>query len=268
MISQKKDFCFCTLALGNKYRSLAKELANGLKTYFPKTTLLVYTDAPQDFREQDNILAFKHHQKGIRYCYNDKRFVIGEALSRYNSAIFVDADTKIVASIPEDIEWLPGITSGNFLHIFEHSRNKRVSKRLEIIRKLGVKLGIPLENTNYVHEDLFIITRDGGKEQEFIKQWGIIANYFELNHIHTGEGNCIGLAATKVGWTVQSHNLEPLKKAVKHTFASRQPDSKTFWDKLKDPKAVSYKIKNQIGYYYRLNLARLQTLTNFDFYYR
>lgn len=268
MVAQEKDFCFCTLALGSKYRGLAKELAAGLEIHCPKTILLVYTDKPDDFCDRHNILAVKHSQKGIRYCYNDKRFVIGEALSRYHSVIWVDADTKIMSSIPVDMQWLPGITSDNFLHIFEHSRNKRVSKRLEIIRKLGTKLDISLENTNYVHEDLFVITRDEGKEQEFIKQWGIIASYFELNSIHTGEGNSIGLAATKVGWNVNRHNIEPLKKAVKHTYASREPDSKSFWDKLKDPKAVTVKIQRQLGYYYRLNLARLLTLSNFDFYYR
>lgn len=268
MVAQGKDFCFCTLALGSKYRGLAKELAQGLELHFPGIILLVYTDQPQDFGDRHNIVAVKHHQKGIRYCYNDKRFVIGAALSQYHSVIWVDADTKIVASIPDDIHWLPGITSGNFIPIFEHSRNKKVPQRQELIRKLGTKLGIDLESTNYVHEDLFIITSDGGKEQEFIKQWGILANYFEINGVHHGEGNSIGLAASKVGWNVNSHNYEVVKNALKHTYASREPDSRKFWDKLKDPKAVSEKIKRQLSYYYRLNLARLLTLSNFDFYYR
>ncbi|AUT03232.1 hypothetical protein CLI64_24025 [Nostoc sp. CENA543] len=268
MVTSAKDFCFCTLALGSKYRGLAKELAAGLELHFPGIILLVYTDQPQDLSDRHNIIAVKHSQQGIRYCYNDKRFVIGEALSKYHSVIWVDADTKIVAGIPDDIQWSPGITSGNFLPIFEHSRNKKVPKRLELIKKLGTKLGVETENVKYVHEDLFIITRDGGKEQEFIQQWGIIANYFELNGIHQGEGNSIGLAASKVGWSVNSHNYEIVKKALQHTYASREKDSRKFWDKLKDPKAVSEKIQRQLSYYYRLNLARLLTLRNFNFYYR
>ncbi len=268
MILQQKKFCFCTLALGNKYRCLAKELAADLEIYSPGTSLLVYTDLPQDFCNNPNILAFKHRQKGIKCCYNDKRFVIAEALSRYNSAIWVDADTKIVATIPDDIEWLPGITSGNFQRIFEHSRNKRVPTITALIKQLGAKLNISLDNTCFVHEALFVVTRDGDKEKEFIKQWGIAARFFELKGMHDGEGNSIGLAANKVGWTVRSNNWEYLKKAVKHTYASREGDTKTFWDKLKDPKAVKNKLQSQLSYHYRLNLARLLALANFGFYYR
>ncbi|NEO96447.1 MAG: hypothetical protein F6K56_42515 [Moorea sp. SIO3G5] len=29
-------------------------------------------------------------------------------------------------------------------------------------------------------ESLFFVSRDGGKEKEFIKQWGMIGRYFEM----------------------------------------------------------------------------------------
>ncbi|MGV0027485.1 hypothetical protein [Phormidesmis priestleyi] len=94
-IAPSKDFCFCTLALGKKYRILAKQLAENLSTYSPETSLVVLSDRPQDFQNCQNVLAFKHHQQGVLYCFNDKRFVLAKALEYFEAAVHIDADTQI-----------------------------------------------------------------------------------------------------------------------------------------------------------------------------
>jgi hypothetical protein len=104
------NFCFCTLALGERYRRMAIELAKDIERYAPGVKFVVLTDKPRDFSGNSNVLAFKHGQRGIFACYNDKRFVIEKALSLFDSAIHIDADSKITADVPSDLKFSPGIS--------------------------------------------------------------------------------------------------------------------------------------------------------------
>lgn len=256
MSQTEKDFCFCTLALRPKYRLLTKGLAEDLDTYSPGTLLVVGTDEPEDFREQKNVLAFKHRQKGILHCYNDKRFVLEKALSEFRTAIIIDSDTRIVEKVPSNIEWRAGITAATE-NIVTHVKKYNL-ERLQSLETVANKLNISLDNVSWVGESLFIISRDNGKEIEFLKQWGKIGNYLELKGIHSGEGNAIGLAAAKIGWTVNHASWDEIKGVTNHLDASYEQKSITFWENL----------KRRIGYHYRLNVTRLQALNDFDFYYR
>ncbi len=117
-------FCFCTLALGENYCNLALELAKDLEEYSPNTYFIILTDKPQHFHKQTNILAFKHQQQSIG-CYHDKRFAIAKALSLFNSCIFIDADMRILAAVPNDLRWQPGITAKIVWHnIVKHNKNQ------------------------------------------------------------------------------------------------------------------------------------------------
>ena len=58
----KKDFCFCTLALGKKYRDLAKNLTLDLDKYAPGVSFVIGTDRVQDFADYDNAIAFRLYQ--------------------------------------------------------------------------------------------------------------------------------------------------------------------------------------------------------------
>lgn len=280
-----KDFCFCTLALGDNYSLLASQLAKDLEQYSPKTNFVVLTNKPENFSSNANVLAFKHRQQSIG-CYHDKRFVITKALSLFNSCIFVDADMRILAPITGELNWLPGITAHIVLNnlLKTINKNKKQSEfEFKLLEKMAKKLNLNLENISFVHECLFVVTRDSGKEQEFLKYWEDISKYFELHGFYRGEGNTIGLAAAKAGLTIRRDQMEnivffkdkleiqkikkgkvdPQKKAIyfemqnrieypKHRFLNR------FWNKL----------SKTISYFYRSCYLRIITLKDFNFYYR
>lgn len=257
MSHEKKDFCFCTLALRNKYRLLAQQLASDLEKYSPGTKLLVLTDEPNCFQDNSNVLAFKHRQQGILHCYNDKSIVMEVALSKFPAAIHIDADTRILAPLPDNLQWKPGITAGHYENLVEHA-NKYNPERLPPLQKVAANLNIKLETVTYMGESLFVITRDNGREIDYLKSWAMIGRYLELRGIHAGEGNAMGIAATKVGWTISSDGWQEIKDVVHHIDASLINNQVTLWEKL----------QKRIGYHYRLNLARVMALKNAKFYYK
>lgn len=258
MKPSEKDFCFCTLALGSKYHTLAKQLAKDLEKYSLGTKLVILTEKPEEFREEKNTLAFPHQQQGILHCYHDKRLAVEKALSFFRVAISIDADTKITDRIPDNLEFEPGIFGRNE-NLIPHV-NKNRPANLEIINNVANKLNIDCQKAKWIGESLYIVVRDEGREKEFIKHWGIIGNYLELKGMHSGSGNVMGLAAAKVGWNItKSESWEKLNKIRQHLDAS---------DDIKKPKSFGENLKRRLGYHYRLNKARLAALTDFNFYYR
>lgn len=257
MSQVQKDFCFCTLALGQKYRLLAQQLAEDLEKNSPGTFIVIFTDKPEDFHRNRNTLAYKHQQQGILLCYHDKGLVLAQALSQFRTAIYIDADTKILSSVPDNIVWQPGITAGHCENLIEHV-SKYNPERLESLKKVASKLKINLENTSYIGEALFIVVRDDGRELDFFNYWKMIGRYLELKGIHSGEGNAMGLAAAKVGWSIKKEGWQALKKATKHIAASHMNTQLTIWEQW----------KLRVGYHYRKNLAKIMSLSNFDFFYR
>ena len=208
----QQQFCFCTLALGKVYRGLASLLAKDLELYSPNTAFIVLTDNPQEFSKYPQVLAFQHQQQGVK-CYHDKRFAIAKALSLFNSCIFIDSDMRILAPVPEYIEWLlePGISARACMDMPKKfakaltKTDKYFSREIEVIKKAAQFLNLDpeCENVTFVHEYLFSVTKSAGKEIEFLETWEILAKYFELNGVYEGEGNAIGLAAYKAGLTVR-----------------------------------------------------------------
>lgn len=253
----QKDFCFCTLALGQKYRLMINNLAEDLDKYAPDTRLIVGTDRPEELKKLKNVSGFKLVQQGIFSCYNDKRFVLQKGLLEFSKAIFIDADTRINGPIPERIECSPGI-NGCYANILDHI-NKYRPENIAEIKKVATKLNINLHEVDWIGDSLFIVTRDNGKEKEFLAAWGKIASYLELKGMHSGQGNIMGLAATKIGWKVEkSESWKNLHQLTQHLDASKQKSKKSSWKQL----------KRRLGYHYRLNKSRLLALKDFDFYYR
>ena len=129
------------------------------------------------------------------------------------------------------------------------------------MQKLADKLNIYDESFNssgWIGEALFIIVRDNGKEIEFLETWGKISKYAELRGMHAGEGSLMGLAATKVGWVVNSEAWQKISRVTQHWDASRSKPKATYWDRL----------QKRIGYHYRLNKSRIMALIDFEFYYK
>ncbi|MEB3182099.1 MAG: hypothetical protein VKL59_24140 [Nostocaceae cyanobacterium] len=213
MISERPGFCFCTLAFGKKYRALALLLAKDIEKYAPYTSFLVLSDEPQEFSEQSNVISFKHRQQSVK-GYHDKRFAFAKALELFNACIFLDADMRILGSVPQDMQWIqqPGISargcevmSKKYAKVLEGSASARVCREFQVSQKAAQMLGLAVEHESipFVYEYLFSVTKDGGKELEFLKQWDMIAPYFELNGVYDAEGNAIALAAVKVGLSVR-----------------------------------------------------------------
>jgi len=259
MTQEQEKFCFCTLALGQRYRDISKELAKDLETNAPGTSLVIYTEKPDDFSRYKNVMAFKHHQQGVLHCYNDKRFLCQKAISLFPVAIYIDADTRILESLPQDIEWKAGMT-GRHKNLVEHVSKYRASS-LPILKKLADKLNISddsFNNCRWIGESLFIIVRDSGKEIDFLETWGKVSRYAELKGMHAGEGSLMGLAAAKVEWVIDSEVWEKISGVTQHWDASRSKPKQTYWDKL----------QKRMGYHYRLNKTRMMALRDFEFYYR
>ncbi|MBK4729823.1 hypothetical protein JJD41_08085 [Oxynema sp. CENA135] len=258
MIDSNYNFCFSTLALGEKYRGLARELIGDLEKYCPAVSLYIYTDDPQSFSGKYGIkiFGFKHRKKGILHCYHDKRFVIEKALVDFATVIHIDADSRIVNPV-EAIAFPPGIT-GNHENLIEHvTRNN--PQQLKYMQQLADKLDLDLEKVDWIGESAFVVRRDFGKEIEFVKTWGEIGTYLELHGIHSGSGNAIGLAAAKVGWQVnRDENWQKLTQAIQNLDTSRKNSSPPLFENF----------KQRLDYYYRLNATRLTAaIEDFDFYY-
>ncbi|MGL4498745.1 MAG: hypothetical protein ACRCU2_06740 [Planktothrix sp.] len=274
-----KNFCFCTLAVGSQYRNLAQKLAQDIEKFSPETSFVILTDNPEDFINQKNVLAFKHRQQGIT-CYHDKRFVISQALSLFPVCIFIDADMRILDVVPPDMVWLPGITARSCYSIVKHysinrKNSQKSTKDYQVIQNLANQMNINLEEVKFVHEFLFTVTKDSGKELEFLEEWDKIAPYFELNGVYSGEGSAMGLAAAKVGLPinydynnrflvfkdrVEKHKInqgEEIPEAIKKYL---EEQNKLEYPRKPLVKKIRDKITKTIGTLYRKTRLRVKTL--------
>ncbi|MDJ0599888.1 MAG: hypothetical protein QNJ37_13735 [Crocosphaera sp.] len=274
-----RKICFGTLALGENYRSLAKLLSKDIEQYCPDTPMVILTDKPQDFSDFSNVLAFKHKQQSVG-CYHDKRFVIAKGLSLFDSCIFVDADIRILAPIEKQLEWSPGITAHIvWTNILKHNKNQY---QLNLLSKMAQKLNLNLEEISFVHEAIFVVAKDSGKELEFLNQWDKIAPYFELNGFYRGEGHTMGLAAAKAGLNIKRESLETLNffkdKLEIQKIKRGQASSEKIEEILNIQKQNEYpnqtlykkvlkKMTKMLNRIYCTIILRYKTIKDFKFYY-
>ncbi|MGK7882765.1 MAG: hypothetical protein AB4060_22085 [Crocosphaera sp.] len=255
MNEKTKNFCFCTLAFNSPYRNMSRELAHDLEKYAPGIKVLIGTDKVEDFKDCDNVISYHQKQQGILHCYNDKRFVLDFALSQFDIAIFIDADTRFYEPLPTEIENFSGI-QGLHKNLIKHITRYRPD-RLSIVQKLSEKLQINLDEISYFGESILMVSNQDNQAQIFLENWRRIGLYLELNGIHSGEGITIGMAAFLAGWpSKKSQDWETLNQIAQHIDASTIV-KKTAWQKL----------QQRLGYHYRLNKQRLLALKDFNFYY-
>lgn len=274
---QSHRFCFATLAMGKKYRSLALELAKDLEK-FTDIKFILLTDKPLEFSQQTNVLAFLHTQQSVS-CYHDKCYVLEKALSLYDACIFLDADMRILREIVLQ-EWLPGITARSYANIIKHNQNNTF---LPDLQKIAKKWDLDLENINFVSEFLFVITKDNHKEQEFIKLWKKLGNYLELHGIYNGEGNAIALAAAKAGLIIRYDEMPGIDffndKIEKIRIQKGQRDAnitqKYFdeYQKIAFPNKPKWqKALDKLGYiikrFYLIIRLKIKSLADINFYYK
>jgi hypothetical protein len=222
--------CFCTLAIHAPYRRRARLLCADATT----VPWIVLTDEPDDFVDL-NVRAIRHAPTGpmaVDYlarlaptgegrgaaAYHDKRFALLAALENFDTAIYVDADSRIAALrppgvFPAGIAVLPVVRRS----IAEHLETCG-SWRLEIFAELAEQLtgnANILQTAQWCHETMVAVTRDGN-ESSFFAAWTSGANFLQARGIYSGEGGVIGLAAAYAGWNVDHEALSDIAAGVHH----------------------------------------------------
>jgi hypothetical protein len=230
---KKKDvpsFCFCTLAIHEQYRRRAHLLCSDA----PTVPWIVLTDEPDDFADL-TVKAISHQPVGPmaidfltnlpplghglgRPAYHDKRFVLQAALEEFDTAIFVDADSRL-RSIPR-LPVLPtGMAAASELqtNIDDHLNKWGAWRRPafeDLARALTGSLDI-LRSARWCGEWLFSVTKDG-LESKFFETWSYAAEFLQTREVFSGEGGVIGLAAAIAGWKINYRALAKLEAVVQH----------------------------------------------------
>jgi hypothetical protein len=222
--------CFCTLAIHEAYRRRARLLVADV----PEVPWVVLTDEPREF-EDLSVRAIRHVPVGPmaidfvtrlppmgngrgRPAYHDKRFALQAALEEFETAIFVDADTR-VRSLPRLPSFGPGIAVTKEVNasIAQHL-SRYGSHRRSAFERLAVQLAGDVEVINsarWCGEALFAITKDGN-EGKFFETWARGAELLLGEGEFSGEGGVIGLAAVCAGWTVDYETLGKLGRVITH----------------------------------------------------
>ena len=223
------NVCFCTLAIHPPYRRRAQLLVADA----PGVPWIVFTDEPRDF-EKLPVRAVHHTPTGPmaidfrsmpifgqgrgQPAYHDKRFVLQAALEEFDTAIFVDADTRI-RYLPRLPRFPPGIAFAKVLqttvsdHLQRYGQHRRPAFEQLATELIGDRGA--LNNAQWCAEALFAVTKDGN-EARFFAAWERSASFLQSREVYSGEGGVIGLAALYAGWTVDYGSLTKLAKATQH----------------------------------------------------
>jgi hypothetical protein len=271
-IHQPGEFCFCTLAIGDRYRIHAQILAQDIQDQMPNSPLLILTDRPEAFKQFPNVLAFKHQIQSIK-GYHDKRFVLEKALSQFERCLFLDSDVRVLGPMLDvSATWNPGITARAGTDLANHMKNMTDRKMLDVIHQAAQTMGIDLQTVQWLHEFMFVMTREDGLEQEFFKQWQTLSYFFESQGIYGGESFSIGLAAAKVGMNFEfmredifpffKDNIERVR--VKNGQSNLQ-DKQPYFDhhaSIEHPRRsvvqkIMTKLTQRVVFYFRLLRLRL-----------
>ncbi|MGB3295074.1 MAG: hypothetical protein WBB01_18995 [Phormidesmis sp.] len=271
-MSEPKQYCFCTLAVGKRYRTHAKMLAEDMQKHAPTTAFVLLSDKPDEFKQYANVQAFLHRTQSVK-GYHDKRFVLEKALSLFESCIFVDADIRMLGPVPEDIRFLPGIVARYGCGIVKHNATIKLRKSFEPIQVVAKTLELNLEDVLWFHEFMFLVSRQQG-EKEFFRLWQSISYYFESQGVYGGAGNVMGLAAAKAGFDIHFHRHDffPAFKdnIQKEKIKEGKADPKSMAAEFKVhreieypqrslPQKVTHKVSQNAALYYRLLRRRFQS---------
>ena len=228
--SRPTNACFCTLAIHPPYRRRAQLLIADA----PSVPWIVLTDEPDDFADLP-VRAIRHEPTGPmaidfqtrlpplgqgrgRPAYHDKRFVLQAALEDFDTAIFVDADTRF-RSVPRLPRFRPGIAVDKALRtsIADHLQRWGQTRRPAFEQLALDLIGDPdaLNTARWCSEALFAVTKDGN-ESRFFEAWERSASFFQSRELFSGEGGVIGLATLYAGWTVDYKTLTKLAAATQH----------------------------------------------------
>jgi hypothetical protein len=224
------SICFCTLAIHAPYRMRARMLCRDL-TGEP---LVVVTDEPADFADLP-VRVIRHHATGpmaIDYlrrlapardgdgapAYHDKRFALQAALEDFETAIFLDADSRLhapprVEAFPPGLAVLPDIRESIAEHLETYGSWRRPAF-MQLARDL-MGDAEALKSAPWCQETFYAVTKDEN-EARFFWAWEQAVGSLQRQGIHSGEGGVMGLAAAYAGWKVDYEALAPLAHLVQH----------------------------------------------------
>jgi hypothetical protein len=222
--------CFCTLAIHVPYRRRAQLLCADATT----VPWIVLTDEPGDFAALP-VRAIRHAPTGPMAAdylarlaptgegrgaaaYHDKRFALLAALQGFDTAIYVDADSRATALpplgvFPSGLAVLPVVRKSIAEHL-ETCGSWRMPVFVELARHLTGDADILL-TARWCHETIIAVTKDG-RESRFFEAWSLAADFLQARGVYSGEGGVIGLAAAYAGWRVDYEALTDIAAAIQH----------------------------------------------------
>jgi hypothetical protein len=194
----------------------------------------VLTDEPDDFSTLP-VRAIRHASTGpmaVDYlahlaptgegrgaaAYHDKRFALLAALQDFDTAIYVDADSRIaslpaVGVFPSGLAVLPVVRKSIAEHL-STCGSWRMPLFVELARHLTGDAEI-LQSAQWCHETLVAVTKDG-HESCFFEAWSLAAEFLQTRSVYSGEGGVIGLAAAYAGWNVDFAALNCIAGSIQH----------------------------------------------------
>lgn len=222
--------CFCTLAIHEPYRRRAQLLLADA----PAVPWIVLTDEPTDF-SGSTVRAIRHQPTGPmaidfltrlpptgngrgQPAYHDKRFALEAALREFDTAIFVDADSRFqrpprLSPFPAGICVVKELQTSIADHLSRWGQ-----QRLPPFKELALDLlgdVDALKSARWCSEALIAVTKDG-RESKFFEAWARGAKFLQARGVFTGEGGVIGLAAAHAGWTVDYKSINKLAASIRH----------------------------------------------------
>ncbi len=222
--------CFCTLAIHAPYRRRARLLCADA----PTVPWLVLTDEPADFAGLP-VRAIRHAPTGPMAAdylarlsptgegrgaaaYHDKRFALLAALQDFDTAIYVDADSRIgdlppLGLFPSGLAVLPVVRKSVAEHL-STCGSWRTPTFVALARHLTGDSRI-LQSAPWCHETFVAVTRDG-RESRFFEAWALAADFLQSRGVYSGEGGVIGLAASYAGWSVDYEALTSIAASIQH----------------------------------------------------
>src|SRR5438067_2159591 len=228
--NQPVTVCFCTLAIHAPYRRRARVLCADA----PAVPWIVLTDEPDDFADLP-VRAIRHAPTGPMAAdylarllrtgggrgaaaYHDKRFALLAALEDFGTAIYIDADSRIVSLpslgvFPFGLAVLPILRNSIAGHL-----DKWGSWRLPVFEELAQNLAGGAEilrTAPWCPESIIAVTKDG-HESRFFETWAAGANFLQDRGVYSGEGCVIGLAAACAGWSVDYKALASIAASIQH----------------------------------------------------
>ena len=222
--------CFCTLAIHAPYRRRARLLCADA----PTVPWLVLTDEPDDFKDLP-VRTIRHVPTGpmaVDYlarlpltgegrgaaAYHDKRFALLAALEDFDTAIYVDADSRVGALpklgvFPSGLAVLPLVRKSVAEHL-DTCGSWRMPDFVELAQHLNGADDI-MQSARWCHETIVAVTKDG-RESDFFAAWSAGAEFLQSRDVFSGEGGVIGLAAAHAGWNVDYDFLTDIAASIQH----------------------------------------------------